>query len=110
LKGKKAKDKTAASFKYVPGAWRSKHDKKQAPGDYEVMRLFTVSEDKTKGNKKLGNLPTFERPVYGLIQKQHESKRATEKTEGKLGPTSYFKELTDLNKSFKVTSKPMRKY
>ena len=53
----------------MPGAWRAKHDQKQAPGDYDILRLMTVTEDKAKGHKRLCTLPILERAKYGIIQK-----------------------------------------
>ena len=55
--------------KYVPGEWRPKHDQKQAPGDYEVVRVMSVLTDKTTGKKRLANIPTLERPLFGFISK-----------------------------------------
>ena len=65
----KQKAKLSKSFKYVPNAWKPKQDQKHGPGDYEIARLLTVADDKNKGRKRIVNIPTLERPKYGLIQK-----------------------------------------
>ena len=60
---------------YVPGSWRAKNDKGQAPGQYEVTRIMTMvnakdAEDaKGKSVKKFASIPVLERPTLGVINK-----------------------------------------
>ena len=51
--------------KYVEGEWKSKHDQKQAPGDYNIVRLMTIAKDGTDGNNKFVNSPILERVKLG---------------------------------------------
>ena len=54
--------------KYVPGDWKPKNDQKQAPGDYEIIRLMTVVPNGENG-KKIANSPVIERVKFGVIAK-----------------------------------------
>ena len=53
----------------MPGDWKPKRNQGQAPGQYEIVRLMTVAEDKDKGKKTFTNLQFFEKPKFGIISK-----------------------------------------
>ena len=55
---------------YVPQGWKIKNNKNCGPGQYEINRLLSVAEDKSKGKKTLVNIPIYERTAtLGVINK-----------------------------------------
>lgn len=111
---KKTTEEEKKKIAYKPGSWRVVNDKKQGPGDYEVVRLMTVIQpkdgEKEKSLKKFASIPVFSRTALGIINKKHETKRATEAPQLLAAPGSYFKENDQLEKTYRKITKPMRKY
>lgn len=99
---------------YVAQSWRVKNDQGHGPGQYDIVRLMTLSESKGEGGKvirKFQSIPIFERPKFGVINKGHNVKKTSGgSTMTSTSPGSYFKGEYDLEKAYKRLHKPMRRY
>lgn len=111
---KKKTEEEKKKLAYKPGSWKVANDKKQGPGEYEVVRLMTITQpkdaEKDKAMKKFASIPTLPRTTLGVINKKHETKRAAEGPVMLAAPGTYFKENEQLAKTYRKISKPMRKY
>lgn len=117
IANKKKTTKTEDSKKQVSASqdWKVKNDKKNGPGQYDIVRLLTVTETKESGGKqikKFKSIPVFERAKFGIINKggNISGKKTSASPSASASPGSYFKKEGDIEKAYMKTYRPMRRY
>ena len=93
--------------------WKGKNNKGQGPGQYDIVRLLSVTETKESGGKQLKkfqSIPIFERTTLGIINKGHDARKSTHKISDSVSPATYFKKEGDIEKAYMRSYKPMRRY
>lgn len=101
--------------KYEPESWKIKNKEKRGPGEYEIPRLMTITEnfnsETGKIYKKFADAAITPRTTtFGVFSKPHKTKRLSPSPELKAAPGRYFKTLEDETRSYQKLHKPLKKY